>query len=683
MTQRLFLLLLLVICSCSVSALPGAVVVIDPSFSKAERAAAEALREAFSHYYAVSEIDFASLSSPEFKAPDALLIPNGRRLPLDCVPFVERFAEAGGDLAVLAAPLWKDPLVKTEKGYVSLADYRAGVLDTDPDTVVFRGESLEGWSRGFSEHEKGASHTLSVFGNRKCMDVTLENLHNYDTYAKTFDRPFTHGEDVLEIVACGGERTSQLVVECSEKDGSRWMAVVPLSGEWQRTYIHASRFGHWSGGEGRGGAGDSLDLAEVAKINVGMALTHVPAAGEGAHHYRIAQIGASKQSARHLPLLDNASLPDLDGLSPAWKTFDCSSVKSIRPAPLQETVSGGALPLPPRVSALNPRQQGGGFDKGREWRWINLLEAYGPKGEFRGAAAAMKIHFSGRFAGSVTASFAPGDPAWYSRKPVKEVLRQTAAAMAEGLFFLDGGSDFYTYFPDMQPVGGARIINVSGSPRQAECRISLDGSTVFGRTLTVLPGECADLQVPLDPDKSRESRVSCLLLTEGRTVDRVENSINFAANAGSRFVTMENGHFMLDGKLWKPWGVNYMPSSGAGNDKEYFNNYLADYSYDPVVVERDFQKLRDIGFNSINIFVFTGYAEDLNLIDMLRLADKYGFKAVLSLRPGTPFDEVSESAETLIPLLRLADNDTVFSYDVAWEPSWGDVGNREWFDGAW
>ena len=110
---------------------------------------------------------------------------------------------------------------------------------------------------------------------------------------------------------------------------------------------------------------------------------------------------------------------------------------------------------------------------------------------------------------------------------------------------------------------------------------------------------------------------------------------------------------MLDGKIWKPWGVNYMPSSGAGNDKEYFNNYLADYSYDPVVVERDFQKLGEIGFNSVNIFVFTGYAEDLNLIDMLRLADKYGFKAVLSLRPGTPFDTVSESAETLIPLLRL------------------------------
>ncbi|MBO4547586.1 MAG: hypothetical protein J5758_00030, partial [Abditibacteriota bacterium] len=313
----------------------------------------------------------------------------------------------------------------------------------------------------------------------------------------------------------------------------------------------------------------------------------------------------------------------------------------------------------------------------------DVLEAFGAKGEYRGTAAALKIHFSGTFAGAVFASFAPADTGWYVREPVKRVLRETAAAMARGVFFLDAGSDRYTYFPDMQPVGGARIVNVSDTPRETVCSLSAGGREVFAEKVTVAPGECADISRPLQVPRDGETRVEAALLLDGEVIDRQENSIHFQTKTTRDFVTIEGGHFMLGGKVWKPWGVNYMPSSGAGSESAYFNNYLADYSYDPAVVERDFRKLQEMGFNSINIFVFTGYAGDMNLLDMMRLADKYDLKITLSLRPGDPFSNVAESAEEIISLLRLADNDSIYAYDIAWEPSWGDRQNREWFDGAW
>ncbi|MBP5273885.1 MAG: hypothetical protein ILO36_02995, partial [Abditibacteriota bacterium] len=674
--MRFIIAAVLILSALPVLGLPRAALVKDPAMTPDGLRAAEALGEAFSPFYEIKEIDFDALVSLDRKDADAVLIAEGGRLPLESAASVERFAKAGGDIAALRAPLWKNPCVKGPEGYEPLEEYRKKALDTKPDTVFFDGSSAEGWKRSFSEKEKNAAVSVSEYRGRKCLDVALENLSNYDTLSLRADRPFSRGENVLEIVASGTEETNQLVVEIGERDGSRWMAVVPLSEEWQRHYVHLRQFGRWSGGENRGFPGDMPRLSEAAYISVGLALTHVPAVGEGPRHYRIAGIGASVAGERHTPLLGASALPDLDALSPSWKAFVCRGVKTVRTDPAQRIAPQADLPLPSSVWALNPRQQGGGYNKGRDWRYINLLEARGPKGEFRGTPAALKAHFSGDFAGSVFLSFAPADMKWYCRREVKQVIGRAAEAMARGVFLLDGGSDYYTCFPDMQPLGGARIVNVSDTPRDVECSIAADGRTVFYRRLRAEPGRLYDFSLPLEADKSRETLVSASLSAEGKEIDRAENALAFRNKTEKRFVTMENGHFMLDGRVWKPWGVNYMPSSGAGNDKEYFNNYLADYSYDPVVVERDFQKLKEIGFNSINIFVFTGYAADMNLLDMLRLADNYGGKAVLSLRPGSPFDTVSESAEELIPLLRLAEDATVYSYDVAWEPSWGDVGNK-------
>jgi len=58
-------------------------------------------------------------------------------------------------------------------------------------------------------------------------------------------------------------------------------------------------------------------------------------------------------------------------------------------------------------------------------------------------------------------------------------------------------------------------------------------------------------------------------------------------------------------------------------------------------------------------------------------------KANLSLRPGTPFEFEWDKMRALIERYRLWDNDTVYAYDLAWEPMFGDHEGRKRWDPEW
>jgi hypothetical protein len=71
------------------------------------------------------------------------------------------------------------------------------------------------------------------------------------------------------------------------------------------------------------------------------------------------------------------------------------------------------------------------------------------------------------------------------------------------------------------------------------------------------------------------------------------------------------------------------------------------------------------------------------MLDLLRRLDALGMKANLSLRPGTPFDFEWDMIRAMIEQLRLAENDTVFAYDLAWEPMFLSHKERLRWDAAW
>lgn len=689
MTLALFITLIGCTYGSCVSKTAG--IVLDSGYSLEELKAVDSLKYAFSESYDIKNIDFDDLCDfNKIKDFDVILIPNGESLPLDAMAPVFQFASEGGDLVVLNAPMWKTQLIKSDGKYISRESYQNSLLERDPDFVFFdfSKDNLSAWGRGHSDKEGSAVSEIITDDSKKCLSVTLDNLQNFDTYGTTLDNSF-HGGTILEIVAKGDANTGALVIECTEKDGSRWMGIIPLETSWKRFYLSPADFKYWPGSEGRGAKGDQLNTNNVARISVGMALSHIPTVGEGRHSYQIAQIGASKESSKYTALLTAAKPIDLDTLYPKYKVYNCSDVGELVTNKIQAITEQKTFNIPDAINSVSPRQQGNGLNKKREWRFINLIEAYSPSGEWRGTPASMKIHATGPLAGSVLVSFAIPDMDWYSQDLVKSVLRDTASAMAREVFFLDAGSDYFTYFQDQQIKVGANIINLSKTEKIVDltCTVNCSPEKIITKTVT-LPAKSVSSAIDVLDIKltgeDKEYTVTCLMKDGKQIIDKTVNSINtWIPKAEKKFVTVKDGDFWLADQKFKPYGLNFMLSSGATNEGAYFGDYLSSMSYDPVVAERDIQKMKSLGFNAVSIFIFTGYIHDQNLLDMLRLLDKYGMKANLSLRPGTPMDFVADSAEQIINFYKLWDNDVVYAYDIAWEPSYGSYYNREWMDPAW
>ena len=89
-------------------------------------------------------------------------------------------------------------------------------------------------------------------------------------------------------------------------------------------------------------------------------------------------------------------------------------------------------------------------------------------------------------------------------------------------------------------------------------------------------------------------------------------------NKTKDFVTIKDGHFYWKGKRLKPHGINYMPSSGIGLENwNRFERWLGAPSYDPEIINRDLKRLKEIGFNSLSIFIYAETSPDRNLLDFL------------------------------------------------------------------
>jgi hypothetical protein len=127
-----------------------------------------------------------------------------------------------------------------------------------------------------------------------------------------------------------------------------------------------------------------------------------------------------------------------------------------------------------------------------------------------------------------------------------------------------------------------------------------------------------------------------------------------------------------------------MPSSGVGlADNDAFEHWLGRGPYDPEVIDRDLHRIRSMGMNAVSIFVYHRSLESQNLLDFLRRCRELGIRVNQSLRPGTPMDFRWSEMRALIERYRLAQNDTVFAYDLAWEPSHFDHRHQKSYAAAW
>jgi len=647
----------------------------------------------------VVELDAPSLCSPDALAVDRislLVLPDARRLPMQSIPVVKEYLQRGGDLLVLNAPAWRDRLVQVEEKWQTPEEYRAGrATHPVPNVFIdFNTESLDAWHRSAFRMEAATQYALVPDGlspGVAALDVNMPEMEGWDSACRGFsESPFPEGHTVTVFSAKGSSKTNRLAVEWRERDGSRWIAVVPLTESWQQFALAPEDFNFWESVPAR--AAEVMNPANVDMIAFTLAYTHTGHLN-GVHHFQVAQVGTAPLDDTHGELLKNIPAPAFEIVSPGYKFYDMSGVASLKAAPGQQVIADAVFPVPASLSGLHPRPEAGGFDKKRPWRWLPLLEAYAADGDLRGCVASMMVQAGETYRGGIWASFAIEDPQWYGTEEGKRVLKNTLARMKVPVFLMDGGANLYTCFPGQEICLGATVFNAGAETLDGiTVRADVTGpdgkvvETVSWSELTFPGGAPVPFEHRWTPQTWPEGgyRVRTVLSRDNSILDSAEHELHcWKPKEPPSFVGIKDGDFVLDGKKWRPHGVNYMPSSGIGIEwQHYFEQWLGAAAYSPRVIQRDLERCVAMGCNALSIFVYREAMETQNLIDLLRRMDALGLKANVSLRPGTPMDLPRDVLRDLITYCRLAENDTVFAYDLAWEPQFRDSErdpfNRQW-----
>lgn len=345
------------------------------------------------------------------------------------------------------------------------------------------------------------------------------------------------------------------------------------------------------------------------------------------------------------------------------------------------------------LQGLHPRPRGVGFNQDRQYRWEPLLAARdATSDDYRGAIAALLVHVKPPFRGGVWAVFTPTEAEFYRQPLVTNCIRQTLARMKRGVFLAEGGAEFFTVFPEKRFSVGARAVNF-GREAATSLSVSVELDDERGKqvrtlkqtTLVVAPGENQSVEEHAQLQRDDERFVRVTLRDGGEIIDSLNHEIGvWKPKPKPEFIEARDGGLWLRGKPWKANGVNYMPSSGIGlANHQHFEHWVGRGAYDPEVIERDLRRIKAMNLNSVSVFIHHESLGAQHMLDFLRRCETHGLRVNLSLRPGTPLNFRWNEMRELIEHYRLAQNDTVFAYDLAWEPRHEPQAIQSAYAGIW
>lgn len=614
---------------------------------------------------------------------DLLVLPQARALPVASMDVVGDYLRGGGRLMAMGLPAWSSATFSYKGHWLSKLDYERALERLIPDHSVidFAAADLLQWKRGGNGVDRAAKTEVVHDGQRSALHVTVEDLTGWNVLlTPELPNPFPAGRTLTCFRARGTANTRQMSVEWQEKDGSRWIAVIDLGLDWKNYALPPEAFHFWESVRGRGAPGDRLDVGNAARLSFGLARSHEGLPGPH-HEYWMGNIGTVSSPFGDVPPPDPNGAPHLDTLAPVWKFYSMHGpLKLSTPEGIAllsksrfKAADGGDL-----LQSMQPRPQGIGFNQERPWRWQPLIEAHSTQGDYRGAAGTLLLHFEDEYRGGIWACFTPQDSKFYQQKSVRHLIAETAATMRRGVFLQEGGAENFTAFEGQRFSLGARVINMSQAGQtNLEVRLTVKpkygGAVLFSR----------DWKFNMDAETTKTEHakwepshwpnggmiVMTELLQREKVIDRLEHELNvWRPKAKPEFVQELDGGFIWRGKPWKINGVNYMPSSGIGEPGgDYFESWGGKGGYDPEIIQRDLDHIKNIGFNAVSIFAYHHNLASQHLLDFLRRCDALGLHVNQSLRPGTPMDFEWDKMKDLIEYYHLAQNDTIFSYDLAWE----------------
>ena len=713
--QRIIpVIILLLLTVVGYAAPPVALILSDPSLPSYDNSVVKTLSRVLQGAgYAPAVVTVDELLRPGSLDECRLLVtPGCRALPGELIPPVMSYLKRGGGLFAMGAPAWDSLLLKDASGRWVTPDQigSSHALEPPENVLLTFPERSLAWEVSTDHPESSSSfETVQVsFNGRssRAAHVKISNLSGWNTFAPPVGtkQKFPDGMTDTVFSARGGPRTRSISIEWEEKDGSRWIAAIPLGQTWRQYRLVPSDFKAWQNSAERTAQG--FHPQNALRCHVGMAFTHTGTIG-GAHEFWISEIGASH------PLADTASasaayaVPILDTLAPKYKFFNIHGSVKLQSDPGQVYGRLTSTPFSGELLSTSPRPAGSGFMKGRKWRWIPILQANDSKtGEWRGTPITLMLH-------SVKSDFPAGawlvssisEPSFYQRAKVQQFLQSVLTKMRNGLFLMDTGAEFYTYTTGQPIRYGCSVMRTAGAKEDSarrEIRTTIAPCKGGKSKVDILPLQNLQIDPAIATWKATYPwpaggyRLSWELIENGNVIDRLQHTIShYDLPATKQYVTRSSdGHFLLNGKRWRINGINYMPSSGiAQEDGQIFEQWLSKEAYDPEVIDRDLDHVVKLGMNAVSVFVYRESLDSQNLIDYLMRCRARNLKVNLSLRPGmldflnkggdNPLQGALDNFTTMVRRFKLGNDDTIFAYETAWEPAFGNQQARLIMDPAW
>jgi len=658
------------------------------------------------HGLSVTLLGAEQMSNPFLLRPDrfqVLLLTSAWSVPRECAVPVERYLRQGGRILALGTPAFQAKLFKVGHRYLDEEALRERLRGIEPARIMvdFSREDLNAWERAACDMErpflleKAPGHDGR---EDSAVHIRMPQYGGWDgARSPSLNQPFAEGATLTCFWAKGGERTREMLVEWVEIDGARWMATVPLSQEWSYVVLLPEEFHFWKDcpAQNRGGLNDRFRPEQAHRLALGLADTH-NAVPHGEHEFWVEGIACARRSFEELDLAV-VPVPSMEGLCPGYKFYPCRDTARLQANPGQRWVTwkhGSTREL--SVLSHHPRPAGSGFQKGRRFRWIPLVEALGPDGEHRGSPAAVWIFLEGPNAGSVVVSMAVNDDVFYEDEENKSLIEDLIGVLLQPVFLAEGGAQYNAYFRDDREIRlGAEVMRLGSGPwKDARIKLALldaeRSAEVFSETLEVglKQGRKNIVEAVWHCKQGLPSsryQAGAELWVDGTRVDHLEHEVLvWKPREHPKYMTRSKGQFWLGDKPWYPHGINYMPSTGiATEDNEYFEYWLEARSYDPQVVERDLARIRAMGMNMVSVFIYHRSLESRNLLDLLVRCERHGLRVNLSLRPGTPMEFLWDQMREIIEAYRLPLHDNLFAYDLAWEPVHGNHEQRKIWDEQW
>lgn len=605
----------------------------------------------------------------------ALVLADARRVPVGARNALEEALHGGGRVLAIGAPALSELLVHTPAGWRGKSDWANAFAESLTRVPIRLGPDQ--WSRTAMDLTQEASIEPDPTQGTDTWRISAD-LKGWDGFSAPVEGIFTEGRELLVFDARGDENTDGMIVECVEKDQSRWIATVKLTPNWQTIVLRAVDFPYWqdSPAKGRGGPGDRLRMGNVQRLSIGLAASHQPHIRPGPHTYWVRGLSSAADPGLPEPRFD---VPNVETLCPSYKLYPLQGTRwlnwpgheGLRPA------------LPWSEPGYSPvwREQGRGFNRGRAWRWIPLVNAYGDGGRKLGALVSLMVG-DGSCPNAVWGNVAVADPEQVLNPSMMEEVVRAVRRMTCGAFLLEGGAELFSYKPGETITLGARAVNTGREEKRVllEVRVSDNqGMDVFSRQEQVIipPGRTGEARWQWTPtDIPADGLWVWTLLREPvECMDEIRHRIDRLRTEPARpeeLVRVQGSHFMLNGKEWFFQGINYWPSWMAGYPTLDLRSRGC---YDPEIIERDLTWLESVGVNALSAVAATvppdpedpmGYRDQL---DFLQRCDQHGMKVHFTVHGGRAYaGGDAEKIKLYLTRAGLRDHPAILAWELAWEP---------------